>query len=649
MDDRRAWVSRASRSGCGERGRDPEGTGLHDDGRGEVASDAADGGHPSGPFTDWPLQKGFDHWYGFHGALTDSWHPELYEDNHAIDLEAGDDYHLTNDLVDSGINQLRDYKGSNTDSPFFMYLALGAAHWPHHVPDEFIERYRGVYDGGWDEIRSSRFAKQKSLGIVPDNTQLAPRNAGVVPWAELDADRQRLFARMQEVYAGFIEHTDAQLGRLMDYLSEIGELDNTLIVLISDNGASPEAGADGSANIRKKLYYGDEESLEDKLSLIDDLGSERTNNHYPMGWAQVSNTPLKWYKKDVHGGGVRDPLIVHWPEGIADSGAIRTQYHHVVDVAPTVLELLGAEFPAQVKGIEQMPVHGTSFAYTMTEASAPTRKRQQYFELAGDRGLWADGWKAVALHEKGTPFENDEWELYHLDEDFSECNNLARTYPDRLEDLIALWWEDAEKYHVLPLDDREAERYKNAVAKHGKPYYEFYPDMSRLDRYQVPDITRKSYRIEALVESGGEVDCQGVLLSIGSRFGGLVLYVEEGRPVFEYSYDGRHRTFVRSSRVIENGQSDVRISVSFTAEADGGEVALSIDGEEVGSAILDRTWPVAGLAGGLHCGRDGGSPVSESYASPNRFTGNLKHVSVRIDGAVEVDHATEMGRALLEE
>ncbi|MGE3271732.1 MAG: arylsulfatase, partial [Chloroflexota bacterium] len=296
----------------------------------------------AGPFTDWPLNRGFDRWYGFHGALADSWHPELFEDNHAIESPSQEGYHLSEDLVQQAGRMIRDQQAVAPDRPFFLYLGFGAAHWPHHVPEAYIQKYQGQYARGWDVVREERLARQKALGIVPQETMLPPRNADVRPWDDLSEDEQRLFARMQEVYAGFIEHTDAQIGALVASLDSLGILDNTLLVLISDNGSSPEGGVVGAVNARKHLQY-EQETVADGLAAIDVLGSDRTYPHYPTGWAQASNTPLKWYKKDVHAGGVRDPLIVHWPARVQDRGAIRGQYHHVVDIMPTVLELLNVE------------------------------------------------------------------------------------------------------------------------------------------------------------------------------------------------------------------------------------------------------------------------------------------------------------------
>ncbi len=608
----------------------------------------ADAG-PTGPFNNWPLGKGFDRWYGFHGALADSWHPELYEDNHAIDVVVPEGYHLSRDLVEHAKIFLDDWATRGEKSqPFFLYLAFGAPHWPHQVPAEYRDRYRGKYDIGWDEVRRLRLDRQKYLGIVPQDTRLPPRNKGVEAWDDLDSDRKLLFARMQEVYSGFVEHTDAQIGLLLDYLKALDHLDNTIIVFLSDNGASPEGGFEGAVNARKELVYGAED-LEAKLAMIDELGGERTNNHYPRGWAQVSNTPLKWYKKDVHGGGVRDPLIIHWPAKIRDSGSLRHQYCHVTDIVPTLMDLLDTTFPEEVKGVKQMPLHGTSFAYSVWDATAPNRKKVQYYEMLGDRGLWRDGWKAVALHEKGTPFEEDEWELYHLDSDFSEYENLATVYPELLEDLINVWWQEAETHQVLPLDDRDYERAAEGIARYSIDKNRYGAGSSRLDRYHVPNIDGRPYEVKASIDVVDEsTKPEGVLISVGSRFGGLVLYMQNNMLKFEYSYDGVERQIVERSCQLHLGSNNVGFRFNPNRNG-GGEVTLSVNGESGPIMKIPRTWPVAGLAGGLHCGRDGGSPVSDNYLCPFTFNGFLSHVDINVDGEVKIDISAETRRSLNEE
>ena len=600
----------------------------------------------AGPFRDWPLNRGFDRWYGFHGALADSWHPELFEDNHAIDAPSQDGYHLSEDLVDRACQMVRDQQAVAPERPFFLYLGFGAAHWPHHVPEAYVRKYRGRYERGWDAVREERLARQKALGIVPPETDLAPRNADVRPWDDLSADERRLFTRMQEVYAGFVEHTDAQIGRLVAYLERLGVLDNTLLVLISDNGASPEGGAVGAVNARKHLQY-EPETLADGLAALDDLGSDRTYPHYPTGWAQASNTPLKWYKKDVHAGGVRDPLIVHWPARIRDRGAVRRQYHHVVDVMPTVLDVLGIEAPATFQGYAQLPIHGTSLAYTFDAPDAATRKETQYFELLGDRGLWHRGWKAVAKHERGQPFEADRWELYHLDADFSESHDLAEAEPERLRELIERWWAEAGRYGALPLDDREYERVAASVAARARQRTVYYAGMARIDRFSAPDITDRSYTIaaEVTIPDGG---AEGVLIASGARFGGYVLYVQGGCLVYEYAFSERERFVVRSDLAVPSG--DVTLGYAFRRTGPKrGVGTLLVDGRPAGTLELPKTWPVVAVTGGILCGGDGGSAVGDGYTPPFAFSGTLHRVVVELDGDGAPDSQAAYRTALAEE
>ena len=600
----------------------------------------------AGPFDHWPLQRGFDRWYGFHGALADQWHPELFEDNGTVETPTRPGYHLSEDLVERAIQYVRDQKVNAPDKPFFLYVAFGAAHWPHHVPREYTEKYRGHYDRGWDAIREERLARQKQRGVVPPEAELAPRNPGVLAWDELRDEQRRLFARMQEIYAGFVEHTDAQIGRLLDYLQSIEQLDNTKIVVISDNGASPEGGADGATNARKHLVY-EAETLAHNLAMLEELGSDRTYNHYPVGWAQASNTPLKWYKKDVHGGGVRDPLIIHWPAGIERAG-VRTQYHHVVDVVPTVLEALGVDPPAEYRGEAQMPIHGVSMAYSFDAPDEPTRKQTQYYELLGDRGLWHRGWKAVARHEKGADFDADCWELYHLDQDFSECRDLAEQHPERLRELVDRWWAEAGANGALPLDDREYERVAENIAARARRRYIFHRGMARIDRYHVPDVTNRSYRVTAEVEIPPD-GAEGVLLAIGSRFGGCVLYVADRHLTYEYRYDEATSHVLRSERPIPTGRA-LTLGLDFHKTGDRrGTATLLIDDEPAAEAEIPKTWPVAGLAGGLNCGRDDDSPVSDSYTPPFPFSGTIRRIMVALNGDTGTDAIAETRAALVEE
>ncbi|MFN8525317.1 MAG: sulfatase-like hydrolase/transferase [Chloroflexota bacterium] len=584
----------------------------------------------AGPFDYWPQQRGFDRWYGFATGYTDQWNPELYDGNQPVDKPSRPGYHLTEDLTDRAISYVRDQKSAAPEKPFFLYVAYGACHWPHQAPAEYINRYRGQFDAGWDATREAWLVRQKELGIVPADTPLAPRDPDVPAWDSLTADEKRVYARQMEVYAGFMEHTDAQIGRLADYLEGIAQLENTVFIVMSDNGASDEGGRNGSVNVYRQYMQGDGEELQTGLANLEHLGSEYTNPHYPTGWAQVGNTPLKWYKKDTHGGGVRDPLIVHWPRGIAARGELRHQYHHVTDVVPTVLDLVGIDPPSQINGVAQMPIHGDSLAYSFGDATAPTPKETQYFEMIGDRALWHRGWKAVARHTPGTDFDDDRWELYHLDEDYGESRDLAAEQPDKLRELIERWWAEAGKHNVLPLDDRSgAPRVSWGGPVNSTTRYTYHQGMARIDRANAANTTNRSYSIEAEIEvpTGG---ADGVLLACGSRFGGYVLYVKDERPTFEYNYGGMavdQRYVIRSAERLGPGRHSIRFDLAKTGEHQG-EGTLSVDGRAVATGTFPRTWRIPMPQGGLHCGRDDGSPVSDGYESPFPFTGSITRVTV---------------------
>jgi arylsulfatase len=598
----------------------------------------------AGPHRDWPLGRGFSRWYGFHGALTDQWNPEMCQDNRPIDLSRATGYHLSEDLVTHAIGDVRDHVAAAPGRPFFLYLAFGACHWPHHVPAEFIDRYRGRYDAGWDSIRLARLARQQALGIVPQGTALAPLNPGVEPWADVAPDVRRLSVRLQETYAAFLEHTDAQIGRLLDYLSSQGHLEDTLIVLLSDNGASAEGGPTGAINLRKHMVY-EAETPQVGLAHLDDIGSERAFNHYPTGWAQVSNTPLKWYKKDAHGGGIRAPLIVHWPRKIG-GGGIRTQYHHVTDLAPTLYEALGVQAPAQYQGVAQMAMHGTSMLYTFADPDAPTRKQSQYFEILGDRAIWQHGWKAVARHPKGSDFDADRWELYHVDEDFAELNDLAEREPARLRHLVDLWWAEAGKYGVLPLDDRDWERAALRLAMNPRTRYEYRAGMARIDRLSAPDITDRTYRIVARFAARSKVE--GVIVAWGSRFGGFTIYIKEGRVHYEYVYSESLRHTMNAPLPRLQGAVEIRLAFERIGR-NAGRATLSCGDAELCSVDVPKTWPTHGITAGLNCGQDCGAAVSDAYAPPFGFTGEDLQVTIELENDGERDPEGRYKSALKEQ
>lgn len=421
----------------------------------------------AGPFHQWPLQRGFDRYYGTPDGMTNQWKPDLIEDNHWVETPDDPDYHFTADIIDTAISYVHDHRNGDAEKPFFLYVAFCAPHFPHHVPRSYVDKYVPVFEKGWDATRADRLARQKELGLVDEDTQLPERNPGVKAWDDYAEDDRAAMLRLQAAYAGMVEHTDEHLGRLVAAMEEMGELDNTMFVLFSDNGASQEGGEVGSMNATKFFtgYASPEEELADIKASADEIGTERWVNTYSTGWSMAGNTPLKRWKQDTHGGGVRSPLVIRYPGEIADPGGLRTQFHHAIDITPTALDVTGMTAPDTVKGVPQKPVEGQSMRYTFAEPETPTTKSVQYFEMNGQRALWQDGWKAVAHHdpmltpllvltgeaERVTDFDADEWELYHLDTDWNEVHDLAAEHPERLAAMVALWWEEAETHDVLPL------------------------------------------------------------------------------------------------------------------------------------------------------------------------------------------------------
>jgi arylsulfatase A-like enzyme len=590
----------------------------------------------AGPFHNWPLGKGFDRYYGFLAGYTDQYFPELVRDNSIIGAPGRpeDGYHLSEDLVDQATSFLTDHLALAPERPFYLHLSFGACHWPLQAPAAYLEKYRGRYDEGWDVVRAARSARQLELGVVPEGTELSPRNDGVPAWDELSEEERRFAARLQEAYAAFLDHTDDQIGRFVDFLRTTGTLDDTIVVLLSDNGASQEGGPSGYLNF-SRFFNILPTDLQAGLERLDEIGGPTVQPAYPTGWAQVSNTPLRRYKGNTHEGGVRDPLIVHWPSGIADPGGIRTRFQHVIDVYPTLLEVLGLDAPEVRAGIAQLPVHGRSFAdgFAATEP-APAASRAQYFEMGGHRAIWVDGWKAVAFHIPYTPFEHDRWELYHLDSDFSEVHDLAAAEPERLAALIEQWWRAAEEFGVLPLDDRLVERMAElgppGTARHQRSFT-FWPGASRVPPVAVPTNINRSFELRAEVERAEGDD--GVLVAHGGVGGGYVWYVQDGRLVYEYDRAGT-RTRVVSDEVVPVGASVLGLRFTRTGTL-AGTATLLVDGDPVGSVEVPRTLGVVASTGGFQVGADTQSPASPNYVAPFVFAGRLGRVTVELGDDLE--------------
>jgi arylsulfatase A-like enzyme len=604
----------------------------------------------AGPYDHWPLGMGFERFYGFLAGETNQWFPELVYDNHRIETPDHPGYHVSEDIVDKSLEFILDQKQAKPGKPFFLWMAFGAGHAPHHAPKAFIEKYKGKFDQGWDKVREEVLIRQKALGVVPQNTDLAPNNPRVRPWDKLSDDERKLFTRMQEVFAGFLDHTDGQIGRFLDFLEKIGELDNTLIMLISDNGASREGGPYGTVN-EIRFFNQVKESLEANLAMMDELGGPLTYNHYPRGWAQAGNTPLKRFKQNTHGGGIRDPFIIHWPKGIRSKGQIRSQYHHVIDLVPTVYDLLGITPPDEVNGCPQKPIEGISLAYTFDNGEALTRKEIQYYEMFGHRGLWHNGWKAVTYHELGSDrdFDHDRWELYHTDEDFSECHDLAEQNPEKLKEMVDLWWREAEKYQVLPLDDRTNERFyiDKPPREKDRKVYIYYPGTSRMPGSAAPPVRNRPHTIQASVDIP-EKGAEGVLIAHGGRFAGYALYIKDHRLVYDHNYLGIEHYLVRSDRDVPAGPSLLSYRFEKTGEHQG-IGRLFINGEKVGENIIPRTIPVSYGPEGLDIGLDSLTPVSEDYTSHFKFTGILKRVEVTLDGQPHLDPEGDFQAAIGEQ
>jgi arylsulfatase len=615
------------------------------------------------PRDRWPLGRGFDRYYGFMGGDTNNWQPELVYDNHQIEPEKTPEegYHLTEDLADRAIEFITDLRNVAPNKPFFLYFCPGAGHAPHHVPKEWIEKYKGKFDMGWEKAREIVFARQKEIGVVPEGTDLTPRPSWIQEWDSLTEDEKVLYARMMEVFAAFIEHTDHQIGRVVNFLEEIGELENTIIVTISDNGASAEGGPHGSLN--EALFFNRvPESLEENLARIDELGSPSTFNHYPFGWAWAGNTPFQRWKREVHEGGVCDPFIIHWPKGITSRGEVRNQYIHAIDVTPTVLELLGVEPPKQIRGVTQSPFHGASFANTLEDSVAHPPRQTQYFEMLGNRAVYHRGWKAVVYHgtegmiydgvtDPYRSFDDDQWELYNVDKDFSECHDLAGEYPEKLREMQDIWWVEASKYDVLPINARTVGRVVGRPHPGGhRRRFVYYPGGTAIDMNAAANTKNRSHHIlvEAEVPDGG---AEGVLVAQGGRFGGFALYAKGGRLCYSYNFLGNRVYEFESEAQIPSGPCTLGYSFEKTGAAmigAGGTGRLYINGEVVGEGEIKRTIPFfAGLAERLQIGRQEGSTTSERYRAPFEFTGKIKRAIIDVTGheVVDVEQAVEVGLA----
>ena len=598
---------------------------------------------PTGPFDGWPLGRGFDRFYGFLDAETDHYSPELVRDNSHIKAPGtyASGYHLTEDLFDQAIGYIQGHIAASPKIPWFLMLTPGACHAPHQAPKPLIDKYDAIFSKGWDQCRKDRLQRQIELGVVPKGTQLPPRNDRVKAWADHSTDEQRVFSRLAGAYAAMLEHTDQQLARLMNFLHDAQLTENTLVLLLSDNGASQEGGPNGFVNAMGP-FNGQPESMQTKLARLDDIGGPDTHSNFPWGWAMASNTPLKRYKQNTHGGGIRDPLIVSWPAKLPTDGSVRSQFCHVSDLAPTILELLGVESHHR-PGIG---TPGCSFAASLHDVYAATAKDVQYFEMFGHRGLVHDGWKAVAYHEPGTAFEDDEWELYHLAEDFNEVHNLAEVEPERLQQMQSLWWQQAETNQVLPLDDRFAPRFAENAERHrgGRTHYTFWPGMGHLPSDVAPDLRSRSYRIDVDLEVLSDRD-SGVLIAHGDATGGYSLYMDNGHLVHDLNIGGTHQ-LLTSPKPVLPGRRELAFVMQRQPQDDNsviGRASLRVDDVEVAELSTNSIFTLMISWSGLDIGFDRGTTVG-NYASPFTFSGKLHKVTVDLSDDQELDH-DGVGRA----
>ncbi|MEV0173072.1 arylsulfatase [Streptomyces sp. NPDC050803] len=626
----------------------------------------------------WPLSRGFERFYGFLGGESDQYYPDLVYDNHHVEVELTPEqgYHLSKDLADRTIEFIRDAKVIAPDKPWFTYLCPGAGHAPHHVSKEWADKYRGVFDDGYEVYRRMTLERQIAMGIMPEGTELTPINPHgepdvlgpggkpwppgefVRPWDSLSDDERRVFVRMAEVFAGFVSYTDAQLGRVLDYLEDSGQLDNTVVVVVSDNGASGEGGPNGSLN-ENNFFNGVPDDMAENIRRLDELGSPTTYNHYPTGWAWAFDTPFKYWKRWAsYEGGVADPMVVSWPAGLKAAGEVRHQYVHAIDIVPTLYDLLGIEPPETVKGHRQSPIEGASFRPVLEDARAPDPRSTQFYVMLGSRGIWHEGWHATAMHPPAPSgwgrYDEDVWELYHLREDRSENRDLAAEHPEKVAELKQLWAREAEKYNGFPLDDRGAvEIMTSPRPQLARPRerYLYYPDCADVPESVAVSIRGRSYTIAADVHLDTP-DAHGVLFAHGGRFGGHSLYLQDERLHYVYNWLGQLEQKVTSQEPVTVG--DHILSASFTPEDGAGPMAegtltLRADDREVGQIHI-RTQPgMFSLVGeGLCVGRDSGQPVSDDYAPPFAFDGgSIRHVLVDVSGQPFADAEKEATGAFM--
>jgi len=600
--------------------------------------------HPAAPRDTWPCGRGFQRWYGFHGGETHQFVPTLFQDNHAAAPPPGgeDGYHLSEDLADRAIRYLGEVRSASPDAPFFLYFATGACHSPHHAPRPWIERYRGRFDGGWDRWRAETFARQKEMGLFGPATAMSPRPPWVTAWDDMDSADRQVAARFMECFAAFLSHADAQIGRVFEFIEAMGEWDDTLVVAVSDNGASAEGGPLGSIN-DVRTWNAVPAGPEELRARIEELGGPSAHNNYPWGWTMAGNTPFRRWKREVHQGGVADPCIVSWPRRLREKGAIRHQFAHAIDVVPTVLDLAGARAPDEIAGVAQAPIEGFSLASVLADGGVESPHRVQYFEMLGSRALYRDGWKAVTFHpfidlyhegrDPDASFDDDPWELYHVDSDPAEVTDLAARHPDLVGDMVQQWWREAHKYRVLPLDNRLLAA---LVDPHHQPpdrrRQTIWPAPSPIPENRVVSVRNRPHRLRAAVSVAGP-GAEGVVVAMGTGLGGWSFQLKGGCPRYVHNYLGMARHVIASDRPVGPGRHLLEFEFQTAGDLKGVGL-LVVDGEVVAEGAIPRV-PLTRYnltGGGLTCGWEQGPAVGDDYRAPFSFTGAIERVTITVDG-----------------
>ncbi|HKO61827.1 MAG TPA: arylsulfatase [Pyrinomonadaceae bacterium] len=599
---------------------------------------------PSGPTDRWPTRAGFDKFYGFMGGETNQWAPFIYDGMTPVEILEDPNYHFTTDMANKSIQWIQGQKSLTPDKPFYVYFAPGATHAPHHVPKEWIEKYKGKFDGGWDQMREETLARQIKLGVVPAGTKLAPKPEAIKDWDKLTTDEKKLFARQMEVYAAFGEHTDYEIGRLIDGIEATGHLDNTLIFyILGDNGTSAEGGMNGMYN-EMTYFNGVPETVPDMLKNYDNWGDHTTYPHFAAGWAVAGNTPFQWTKQVASNyGGTRNGLIVHWPKVIKAKNEVRSQWHHVIDVVPTVLEAASLPQPKSVNGTVQTPIEGVSMVYSFDNKAALSTHKTQYFEIFGNRGIYYDGWFAGTIHRAAwemkprRPLKDDIWELYDTGNDFSMANNIAAQNPAKLKEMQDLFMAEAAKNHALPIDDRVVERTNSVLAGRpdlmgGRTSLTVYQGMKGMSENVFINAKNRSHTITAEVETAGG-NANGVVLAQAGRFGGWSLYIKDGKPTYTYNWLGLKDYTVASTQALPAGKATIRFEFAYDGggPGKGGKATIFVNGQEVATGRIDNTQAnIFSADEGADVGLDEGTAVSSAYAIPFKFTGKIQKVTLEL-------------------